>query len=86
MTIFFAIYLIGVMIAFIVTLYILAADTGSITFGDLLLCFIMSLLSWIIVLVHIFESINWDIIIWERKKKEGKDDGRKKENNSKTTD
>lgn len=70
----FYIYLIGALIAFIATLYIWAAGTGRITIGDLFLCFIMSLPSWIVVLVYIFESINWNATIWKRKKKEEKDD------------
>lgn len=85
MTIFFGIYLIGVAVAYIVTLCMWAKDNGVITVGDLFICLLMSIFSWMTILAYFTENINWDATVWKRKKKED-NHGREEENNSKTAD
>lgn len=70
MILLFEIYLIGVAVAYIVTLYMWAKDNGVITIGDLLVILLMSIFSWMTILAYLVEQINWGTIVWKRKKKE----------------
>lgn len=74
MILFFEIYLTGVAVAYIVSLFMLAKDQGEITIGDLFICLLMSIFSWMTILAYLSEQINWDTIVWKRKSKEEKDD------------
>lgn len=70
MILLFEIYLIGVAVAYIVTLYMWAKDNGVITIGDLLVILLMAIFSWMTILAYLVEQINWGTIVWKRKKKE----------------
>lgn len=74
MMLFFGIYLTGVAVAYVVSLFMWAKSKGEITIGDLLLCLLISIFSWFTILSYLTESINWDTTVWKRKKKEEKDD------------
>lgn len=70
MTIFFGIYLIGVAVAYIVSLCMCAVHEGRITIGDLVIYLMMALFSWVTIACFLSEQVNWDTTIWKRKSKE----------------
>lgn len=74
MILFFEIYLIGVVVAYVVALCAIAKEQGEITIGDLLICLLISISSWFIILSYLAEKTNWNATVWKRKKKEEKDD------------
>lgn len=70
MILFFGIYLIGVVVAYVVALCAIAKEQGEIVVGDLLICLLISISSWFIILSYLTEKINWSVTIWKRKSKE----------------
>ena len=74
MILFFEIYLIGVAFAYIAALCAIAKEQGEITIGDLFICLLMSIFSWMTILAYFTENINWNATVWKRKSKEEKDD------------
>lgn len=74
MMLFFEIYLIGVVVAYVAALCTIAKEQGEIVVGDLLICLLMSISSWFIILSYLTEKVNWSATIWKRKSKEEKDD------------
>ena len=65
---FLLIYLIGVFFAMILIERNIMKEFDIITLGIIAACLLLSLFSWLFVIVEIGSHINWDRQIWKRKK------------------